>query len=65
MNYTTILSVFLLLPCVVWSHELSSALESPHWRSGHFWLMMTEAALLGFLINLAYFALIKHGFAYS
>lgn len=61
MNYTTILSVLLLLPCVVVSQELASALQSPLWSSGYFWLTMTEAAMLGFLINLAYFALIKHG----
>jgi len=29
--------------------------------AGTFWLSMTQAGVLGFLINLAYFALIKHG----
>ncbi|EKX50954.1 hypothetical protein GUITHDRAFT_66600 [Guillardia theta CCMP2712] len=61
MHYTTFLGILALAPMVYISGELKGALSSGAMESRMFWLMMTNAAVVGFLINLAYFALIKYG----
>ena len=55
------LSVLFLAPLAVFSGETRTVRDSPMLASSVFWVMMTQAAFLGFLINLAYFVLIKHG----
>jgi len=61
MHYTTILATVMTAPLVLVSGEYSSALKNEHFYQRSFWAIMTASALFGFLINLAYFALIKHG----
>lgn len=61
MNYTTILATLMVTPMVVWSGEYADALSSSNFGTTSFWALMTSAGVFGFLINLAYFALIKSG----
>ena len=56
-----VMSVLFLLPWAIVSGEIASVRSSSRLYTWGFWFIMTEAALLGFLLNLAYFVLIKHG----
>ena len=53
--------IVLLVPAVYLTGEWQHALTSPELHSRNFWIFMTEAAVAGFMINLAYFGLIKFG----
>lgn len=61
MHYTTLQGIILLAPGVFFSGEWNLAILSPEIKSPTFWIFMSQAAVAGFLINLAYFALIKFG----
>jgi len=61
MHYTTIIATLIVSPLVVLSGEYAQAVVSPNFATPLFWTLMSGAAVFGFLINLAYFALIKHG----
>lgn len=61
MHYTTLQGMLFLGPLVFLSGEWRLAMQSAEIHSPTFWIFMLEAAIAGFLINLAYFALIKFG----
>lgn len=61
MHYTTLQGILLLGPAVFVSGEWEGAMHATDILSPTFWVFMFQAAVAGFMINLAYFALIKFG----
>jgi len=56
MNYTTILSIFFLLPMLAISGEITGVRNSLHFDSSSFWVMMTQVfSLVHFAVDLVLF----------
>ena len=60
MQYTTGLSLFMVAPALMATGEMTAAVKEGNMMSPHLLGYMSVAGVLGFLINLAYFALIKY-----
>eukprot|EP01132_Coremiostelium_polycephalum_P007440 gene7440-9144_t len=58
--YNTGISILLILPLILISGEATTLLEQPILYTSKFWVYMTIAGIMGYLISIAIFMQIKH-----
>ncbi|KAF2072232.1 hypothetical protein CYY_006455 [Polysphondylium violaceum] len=58
--YNTALSIGLILPLILISGEATTMFDEPIFYTGQFWVYMTLAGIMGYLISISIFMQIKH-----
>ncbi|EFA79372.1 GDP-fucose transporter [Heterostelium album PN500] len=58
--YNTAISIVLILPLIGLSGEAKTLMDEPILYTGEFWMVMTIAGAMGYLISIAIFMQIKH-----
>jgi len=58
--YNTALSIGLILPLIIISGEANTMFDEPIFYTGQFWVYMTLAGIMGYLISISIFMQIKH-----